>query len=406
MIAPPDPDIRGTADVRVLFEAARRRRRRRRRLAAGVVCVLLAGAAGVGLAIGRPGGHMTAVHSGPGAAPASRLPRVTLPRASVAWLDYAGGLHVGDVATLAQRVVAASPALTRPGTLLQAGGYLYAGGDGVILRLDPATGEVRRVARGDTVFAAPGGRILYIPRTSASLVELATGGATAATRLLQVPAGWYVEPPEAAVAGGIVLDSHAASPAGLPGALAIWNPATGRVRVVDRGGAIALDSYTPPGATYSLLAWQPANCLLGNCPIEITNTASLTTLTVRSPFRHGFITSGASFSAGGTELAVFARTASLSSVGANISVLALVNTGTGAIRMVPGARLDTPEDAAWILWLPGGDRLLAGALSYSYAVDAATYAARPFFFFPRSADHDIMNTPDINFSVVLLPGRS
>jgi hypothetical protein len=52
--------------------------------------------------------------------------------------------------------------------------------------------------------------------------------------------------------------------------------------------------------------------------------------------------------------------------------------------------------------------LLAGALASSYAVDATTYAARPFFFFPqtaagRAADHNIMDTPDVNFSAVLLP---
>ena len=46
---------------------------------------------------------------------------------------------------------------------------------------------------------------------------------------------------------------------------------------------------------------------------------------------------------------------------------------------------------------------MAGALNYSYAVDAATYAARPFFFFPGNPDHDIMDTPDVNFSVTLVP---
>jgi hypothetical protein len=47
-----------------------------------------------------------------------------------------------------------------------------------------------------------------------------------------------------------------------------------------------------------------------------------------------------------------------------------VNTRTGAVRPVRAARLVTQEDAGWILWLPGGRRLLAGALAYSYAVDA------------------------------------
>jgi len=146
----------------------------------------------------------------------------------------------------------------------------------------------------------------------------------------------------------------------------------------------------------------------GNCPIEITSTATRATVTARSPLPYGFA-QGAAFSPDGTRLAVFERTASInSSCCANDSVLAIVNTRTGAVRAVPAARLVTQEDAGWILWLPGGRRLQAGALAYSYAADATTYAARPFFFFPQTADgpaadHNIMDIPDINFSAVLLP---
>jgi hypothetical protein len=44
-------------------------------------------------------------------------------------------------------------------------------------------------------------------------------------------------------------------------------------------------------------------------------------------------------------------------------------------------------------------------------VDTSIYAARPFFFFPQTADgsyadHDIMDTPDINFSAVLVTAIS
>jgi hypothetical protein len=50
---------------------------------------------------------------------------------------------------------------------------------------------------------------------------------------------------------------------------------------------------------------------------------------------------------------------------------------------------------------------VAGALSYSYAVDASTGAARAFFFFPGAAstygDHNIMDSGDINFSATVLP---
>jgi hypothetical protein len=131
-------------------------------------------------------------------------------------------------------------------------------------------------------------------------------------------------------------------------------------------------------------------------------------VTARSPLPYGFA-QGAAFSPDGTRLAVFERTASInSSCCANDSVLAIATARTGTVRAVRAARLETQEDAGWILWLPGGRRLLAGALAYSYAVDTTTDAARPFFFFPRAADgaaadHNIMDTPDINFSAVLLP---
>jgi hypothetical protein len=128
----------------------------------------------------------------------------------------------------------------------------------------------------------------------------------------------------------------------------------------------------------------------------------------RSLLPFGFA-QGAAFSPDGTRLAVFERTVAIdSSCCANSSIPAIVNTRTGAVRPVRAAPLVTQEDAGWILWLPGGTRLLAGALSYSYAVDSDTYAARPFFFYPQSAegpeaDHDIMDTPDVNFSAILLP---
>ncbi len=124
---------------------------------------------------------------------------------------------------------------------------------------------------------------------------------------------------------------------------------------------------------------------------------------MRSPLRHGFTDPGIAFSPDGTQLAVFVRRASPSSGWPSQSELAIVSTRTGRLRLVRAARLETQEDAGWVLWLPGGHRLLAGALRYSYAVDTKTLAARPFFFFPGRTDHDIMDTPDINFSAVVLP---
>jgi hypothetical protein len=84
------------------------------------------------------------------------------------------------------------------------------------------------------------------------------------------------------------------------------------------------------------------------------------------------------------------------------SVLGIVNTRTGALRLVHGTHLVTTEDMGWARWLPGGNRLIAGAGAGSYAVNAATLAARPFSF-SGSPGQDIENSGDINFSATILP---
>lgn len=414
MIAPPRRGLPGGAPVQVLFAEARRRRRRR--LAAGVVSLVVAG-----LAVAASSGvwsHQSRRGPARAARPpaaAHRVPGFSLPPATVAWVDYGGRLHVGDVATAAQHVAGTVPAWAGAGWLVQAGGRVYGADSPVIREFDPGTGRTLRLGPGIGVFPSADGRHAYVERTSTSLVELRASG-RGVLRRLRTPAGWYLLPDVAGEVtagirgGGILVSSHPGPSSRRPWNLATWNPSTGQVTLVARG-AVAIGAYTPPGGRYSLIAWAPAACAFTfrDCPIEVTSTATRATVTARSPLPYGYTGQGAAFSPDGTRLAVFERTASInSSCCANNSVLAIVNTRTGAVRAVRAARLVTQEDAGWILWLPGGRRLLAGALAYSYAVDATTYAARPFFFFPRAAkgadaDHNIMDTPDVNFSAVLLP---
>jgi hypothetical protein len=404
-LAVTDPDTADdfAARIRALFAEAHRRRRRRR-LAYALISAVSVIAVVLGLTTGWPRDRGPLAHHGNARLAGTGAPRFTLPAAMVAWVDYGGQVHVGDVATLAQRVVATVPDVAGTRWLLQVGGRLYAAEAPVITQVDIATGGVRRMVSGTAIFASADGRQLYVVQDDTSLLELPASGNGAARRLT-LPSGWYVYPPDQAVAGGVVVVSRPRGPSA-PWNLAVWNPGRGGVRIIGRGGgAEVVAAYTPPGARYSLLAWQPAACPSGDCPIEITNTATTATVTVPSPLHHGFTTIGAAFSADGTRLAVFARTASLDPLRDNGSELALLSTATGAARLVTGVQLDTPEDVGWVLWLPGGTRLLAGALNYSYAVDAATYAARPFFFFPGNPDHDIMDTPDVNFSVTLMAGN-
>jgi hypothetical protein len=409
MIAPPGQASDRTADILALFAEARRRQRRRR-LGTAAVLLALAGLVAIGLT-GGGARHDPARRARPATRPAvivkPRVPRFTLPAAQVAWVDYSGQLHIGAVATGTQHVVATIRS-DAGGWFVAAAGHIYwpdfstNSNSGPIRGYDVATGKIQRLGRGELVFAAPGGRSLYITRSATRLVEV-RAGQPGGRRVFGVPPGWRLLccQNSGTAAGGVIVNSAGGS--GPHAKTAIWDPRNGRIRPLGRGYVID-DVYTPAGGRSSLIAWQPARSAGRNGPVNITSTATLATVTVHSPLHHGFTEANGTFSPDGRSLAVFVRRASISSGWPNHSELAIINTRTGALRLVRAARLVTQEDAGWVLWLPGGGRLLAGALLASYAVDARTLAARPFYFFPGN-EHDIMDTPDINFSTVVIPGR-
>jgi hypothetical protein len=398
VIIPPRPAASSAAEAEALFAEAHRQRRRRRRLAGGVAC-LLAGSAAAGLITAWPGDGAGTHHGHPGVA-APRAAGFTLPPVRVAWVDYSGQLHIGDLATGTQRIMAtvdASPS----DPMIVAGGRLYWAGikenAAPVREYDMGTGKIGYLPRGNSVFASADGRHLYIVQTGTRLIELPADG-IGAPRQLALPAGWHMSGllGNWSAAGGIVVYSSA-NDASSTSALAVWNPATGTVKIIGRGLDV-IDAYTPPATGYSLLAWTPAGCLQP-CPVGITNTSTPASLTVRSPNRYGFtygglFTSGA-FSPDGTRLAVFLNaTNPQDPYREPISELAIVNTRTGALRLVRAARLGTYEDVGWARWLPGGHRLIVGAEVGSYAVDADTLSVRAFSFGPGN---------DINFSATVLP---
>jgi hypothetical protein len=395
-------------EIRALFAEARRRRRRRRLVVAAAVLgvAALAGAAVAG-SVAAGGRH------GPAAAGASRPaqvpgPRFALPPAVVAWFDANAALRIGNVATLAQRRVAQVPGDPPCCRLVLAGERIYWAGRvanrDYIQDYDLAAGTVRNAAPGDAVFAAPGGRSVYIAQSPRRLLELPAGGMGPARRLT-TPPGWRLVPLGWAVAGGIALSGgHAGHPA-----IGVWQPRTGRIRVIGHGDVLA--TWTRPAGGRSLIAWQPAaRCPLQHCPIEITSTPAGRTLTVRSPFRYGFLPQGgdAAFSPDGTQLAGFISLNRLSSYGAAVFVPVIVNTSTGTVRLARRAIMSNGELAGWLLWLPGGTRLLAGPARdisryAGYAIDAQTAAARPFSFFPQNADYPANAASDIGYGAVLVP---
>ena len=331
MIAPPGRRSRGHTEAEMLFAEARRRRRRRR-LAAGTACLLLAGLVATGLVAAWPRRGALI----PGAPAAGRVPGITLPPTRVAWVDYGGQLHLGDLATRAQHVVATVDASPGDPMILASGRLYWASTSKNLASIrdyDIATGRIGYLARGDSVFASANRRHIYIVQTATTLIELPAAG-IGRPRRLTLPAGWHMSGDLGnwAVADGIVVYSGPPGQRRHPTTLAIWTPETGHVKIIGRDLDV-IDTYTPRDASYSLLAWT-SHGVLG-----ITNTSTLASLTVRSPCRYGF-TYGGPFSSGafspdGTRLAMFVNTTNPQDPYATpYSVLGIVNTRTGALRLV------------------------------------------------------------------------
>jgi hypothetical protein len=341
-------------------------------------------------------------------------------RSSVAvWVDGNNRLHVGDIHPGGRTTQRAGAEINAgPLPLVPADGRVYwvdpAGAfvpalghwSQVVKYLDLATGTIGTAGPGQTVFASADGRDLLMSQTATSLTETPVM-ADGAPRQLSLPRGWYlpggdglpqVGGVDLATANGIIVQSEE-SPGRRAPVLAVWQPHSGKVEVIGRGLAV-LDAYTPPGARYSLLAWLPAACPFpDNCLLKITNTATLSTTTVRSPLPGGFAVGGA-FSPDGTRLAVFLNTAA-----GRAAQLALVNPGTGAVRVARSPRVALGQDYAWARWLPDGRHLIVGAgTPGAWLVDSTTLSAKPLSF-ARHPGHNIGNSQDINdtAAIVSLP---
>jgi len=408
-----------------LFKEAWRRRRRRRAAAATAV-TLAAVAATAAWAVGwpgtgAPGQARSAAHSPGGSLSAFGRPGAPL----VAWVDDSGGLHVGNLVTGRQRLVttihadATVPLVSAGGRLYwvdTGGGYLrgYGYWPDIVRSLDPATGEIRSLAPGQAVFASADGRYVFIAQTGLDLIEVPADG-SGAWRQLTVPRGWLVAGNggvsgggrgDLGVAGdGILVQSTGYREPPVPTALGLWDPRTGKVRMLGRmanGGYGLIAATTLPGGQAGLVATLPPSC--GMAPgfrcLEITDTATGSSMTVRSPSRYGFGIGGA-FSAGGRWLAAFALTGAGSRDASPSAQLVIVNTRTGELRLVPGARYQIGAATLWADAIPAHDQILAGGPANAYLVDAVTMAKRAVYFLP--ADHRTLDIGrDVNYSAVVL----
>ena len=418
-----------------LFQEARARRHRRWLL--GVLLLIVA----LGAAL-----LVSVVMIGSAKAPPVPAVRSTATPAAVtstapllAWVDYLGNLHIGNATTGTQSVVARAkadptiPLVSLGGRLFWVGtGCAYAGiskcpysDDGGVIpsqvkEYDPATGVTVSLGRGDAVFAAADGRSIFVERQHLDCpasptapcdpnaeqvvqIPLAAGGQR---HLFSVPSGWYVNAGDGlanpiSVAGGILVQSARPGVSVTPARFGLWDLATGHIRPLGRDWGL-IDAHTAPRGHSSLLAWLPSTCDDGQgCgALEIADTGSGRILTVHSPLPYGFDIGGA-FSPDGSLLAVFVKTNS-GAVDPAMQ-LAVVNTRTGSLQLIPGVQGEIGESVGWARWLPDGTSVLAGTFSSDYRtynhylVDVRTGAVKLVDF---SSNRNL----DVNFSSSTIGG--
>jgi len=307
-------------------------------------------------------------------------------------------LHLGDLANRRQLQIATHPADASDPAVVDGGRLLWVDAKGRVRSLDIATGRVSLVARGTAVMASSDAARLYVDQGTRDVLEL-NARTLRVTHRVAIPATWKAG--WGAVAGGLILMHR-----GKGTVFGIWHPGS-KVRPLGAANLGVL-AYTLPEARYSLAAWVPrcANHHAGfgsGCPLVITNTTTGRAMKVPSPTRYGF--TGGAFSPDGSELATFVNIDSPSDpFSAPHSELALIDTATGTLRLDPKVKIVTSEDAAWALWLPPGPQLLTGAISATYLVNAHSLATRPMYFDGADTRLDsIMNSPDLNFSTLVVP---
>ena len=407
--APAHPDL-------IIKEA--RQRHRRRLFVIGISTLVLLGGL-IGAVIATVVGSSDPVHRSAPALPSlptrAAPPSGAIPK--VAWSDYQGQLHIGDLSGLGEHVVAQTDADPTASLVAAGGGIFWVRSEypnppqtvdpiaqPTVQRFDLATGATTTLGPGSQVFAAPDGSRVYVATSVDELVEYTPGGVPIGHDL-RVPAGWYLSDssllgdPDPLTANGFLVMSAPEQILRNPRTLALWNPSTGRVRTI---GAVwkVIGTYTKSGARSSLIAWAPASCeIVRNCPLEITDSSTLATRSVYSPFGQGFEWGGG-FSPDGAVLAAFVPGPFHLSPTARLVLI----TGVGRIRAVPGVTINNGDALAWAEWFPDSSHLIVGGVGSPdgivndnhFVVSMEKQTATPFRFLTDK-------NQDINFSAVVLP---
>ena len=251
-------------DEELIIKEARRRQRHRRLVIGLATLVLLGGLIGAVVVLSL--GSSDPVHQPtpvlPSLPTAAPTPSGVIPQ--VAWSDYQGQLHIGDLSGLGERVVAQTDADPTASLVVVGGGIFWVRSeyptpdqtvdpiaDSTVQRFDLATGTTTTLGPGSQVFAAPDGSRVYVATSADELVEYTPGGVPIGHDL-RVPAGWFLSDPSLlgnpvpVTANGVLVMSAPQQILRNPSTLGLWNPDTGRVRTIGKVWKV-IGTYTRPG---------------------------------------------------------------------------------------------------------------------------------------------------------------
>ena len=204
----------------------------------------------------------------------------------VAWSDYEGNLHIGNLSGLGEEVVAQTDADPTASLLAVGGGIFWVRSmsptpdgtvnpiaDPTVQRYDLATGAVTSLGPGNQVFASVNRSYVYVATatgtgqfaqfTSTQLAQFTSGGQPTGHDL-HIPSGWFLSDtnllgdPTPVIANGILVQSSPVQIGRSPLTLAIWDPSTHHVQIIGKVWKV-IGTYTSPrGHTVSLRGFQPA----------------------------------------------------------------------------------------------------------------------------------------------------
>lgn len=393
------------------------------------VALLVLGGAGAGIAgsLGHDASHFSPSKTRPSARQPQATNQTPKGTTELVWIDYSGGLRVGNPSQGTNRLVAQTSAdpTTR---LIVIRDRVYfiesAPGDGYRSKLEEfnvSTNRLRSLGAAVNVTKTVNGRELLVAVDPRHLVEMSPRGVRLSP-VWNVPSGYTLETylaqhPLVAVAGGIVVES--ARPVALsrgnqaPDAaysMAIWNISSDSIRSIGQD-VFVIGAYTRHGANHSLLAWVDASGVGEDANrLAITNTATLRTTLIASPLRatptefgNNFLGGGA-FSPDGHWLAAFVTT--IRPHDWPNAQLVLVNPDNSSVQLVSNTVVQIGEPQGWVTWSPTGTALFGGSYREGAILQAFEYKTGNHQAMPLTLDQNANDDVTVSAVAVHLENNS